>query len=139
VNSSPPKPEVILTNFFAEPTVLLLPIPSRDFAGPEKLVSCLVYIDQLQISWFCKEIREDNFRFWWRRVHEDTSQGLYMSEIEIFFFTARILRNQRMQNQLFCLCRLPAVILLDLKNLSRVLYILINCKLLISRGILYYI
>jgi hypothetical protein len=21
-------------------------------------------------SWFCKEIREDNFRFWWRRVHE---------------------------------------------------------------------
>ena len=24
---------------------------------------------------FCKEIREDNFRFWWRRVHEDASQG----------------------------------------------------------------
>jgi hypothetical protein len=30
VNSPPPKPEVILTNFFAEPTVLLLvPITSR--------------------------------------------------------------------------------------------------------------
>jgi hypothetical protein len=29
VNSSPPKPEVILTNFFAEPTVLLVPITSR--------------------------------------------------------------------------------------------------------------
>jgi hypothetical protein len=27
----PPKPEVILTNFFAEPTVLLVPIISRDY------------------------------------------------------------------------------------------------------------
>jgi hypothetical protein len=32
VNSPPPKPEVILTNFFAEPTVLLVPITSRDSA-----------------------------------------------------------------------------------------------------------
>ena len=38
-----------------------------------------------QNSWFCKEIREDNFRFWWRRVHEDASQGMYMSKIESFF------------------------------------------------------
>jgi hypothetical protein len=30
VNSPPPKPEVILTNFFAEPTVLLVRITSRD-------------------------------------------------------------------------------------------------------------
>jgi hypothetical protein len=30
VNSPPPKPEVIITNFFAEPTVLLVPITSRD-------------------------------------------------------------------------------------------------------------
>ena len=44
-----------------------------------------------QNSRFCKEIREDNFRFWWRRVHEDASQGMYMSNIEICFFTARIL------------------------------------------------
>ena len=29
-----------------------------------------------QNRWFCKEIREDNFRFWWRRVHEDASQGM---------------------------------------------------------------
>jgi hypothetical protein len=29
VNSPPPKPEVILTNFFAEPTVLLVPITNR--------------------------------------------------------------------------------------------------------------
>jgi hypothetical protein len=29
VNSPPPKPEVILTNFFTEPTVLLVPITSR--------------------------------------------------------------------------------------------------------------
>ena len=49
-----------------------------------------------QNSWFCKEIREDNFRVWWRRVHEDASQGMYMSKIEILFFTARILQNQRM-------------------------------------------
>ena len=49
-----------------------------------------------QNSRFCKEICEDNFRFWWRRVHEDASQGMYMSKIEIFFFTAWILHNQRM-------------------------------------------
>ena len=49
-----------------------------------------------QNSWFCKEIREDNFRFWWRRVHEDASQRMYMSKIEISFFTARILQNRRM-------------------------------------------
>ena len=41
-----------------------------------------------QNSWFCKENREDNFRFWWRRVHKDASQGMYMSKIEICFFTA---------------------------------------------------
>jgi len=29
VNYPPPKPEVILMNFFAEPTVLLVPITSR--------------------------------------------------------------------------------------------------------------
>ena len=29
MNSPPPKPEAILTNFFAEPTVLLVPITSR--------------------------------------------------------------------------------------------------------------
>jgi hypothetical protein len=32
VNSPPPKPEVILANFFAEPTVLLVPITSRAYA-----------------------------------------------------------------------------------------------------------
>jgi hypothetical protein len=32
VNSPPPKPKVILTNFFAEPTVLLVPITSRDIS-----------------------------------------------------------------------------------------------------------
>ena len=47
-----------------------------------------------QNSWFCKEIREDNFRFWWRRVHEDASQGMYMSKIEIFFFTAHIAKSE---------------------------------------------
>ena len=53
-----------------------------------------------QNSWFCKEIREDNFRFWLRRVHEDALQGMYMSKIEIFIFTARILQNQRMLSRL---------------------------------------
>jgi hypothetical protein len=38
-----------------------------------------------QNSWFCKEIRVDSFRCWWRRVHEDASQSMYMSKIEIFF------------------------------------------------------
>jgi hypothetical protein len=33
VNSLPPKPEVILTNFFAEPTVLLVPITSRVYVS----------------------------------------------------------------------------------------------------------
>jgi hypothetical protein len=47
-------------------------------------------------SRFCQEIREDNFRFWWRRVHVNASHGMYMSKIEICFFTARILQNQRM-------------------------------------------
>jgi hypothetical protein len=37
VNSPPPKPEVILTNFFAEPTVLLVPITSRDIRRNESL------------------------------------------------------------------------------------------------------
>jgi hypothetical protein len=39
-------------------------------------------------------IFEDNFRFWWRRVHEGASQGMYMSKIEICFITARILQNK---------------------------------------------
>jgi hypothetical protein len=57
--------------------------------GQPKLYNlCLIFLS-------C-EIREDNFRFWWRRVHEDASQGMYMSKIEICFFTARILQNQRM-------------------------------------------
>jgi hypothetical protein len=38
VNSPPSKPEVILTNFFAEPTVLLVPITSRDEASYENLL-----------------------------------------------------------------------------------------------------
>ena len=34
----PPKPEVILTNFFVEPTVLLVPITSR-----AKAMGCIFY------------------------------------------------------------------------------------------------
>jgi hypothetical protein len=32
----------------------------------------------------------------YQRGNEDASQGMYMSKIKIFFFTARILQNQRM-------------------------------------------
>ena len=46
-----------------------------------------------QNSRFYTEIREDNFRFWWRRVHEDASQGMYMSTIEISFSTTWILKK----------------------------------------------
>jgi hypothetical protein len=35
VNSPPPKPEVILTNFFAEPNVLLVPITSPHNNGED--------------------------------------------------------------------------------------------------------
>ena len=38
-----------------------------------------------QNSWFCKEIREDNFRFWWRRVHEDASQGMFLTKMQVKF------------------------------------------------------
>jgi hypothetical protein len=41
LNSPPPKPEVILTNFFAEPTVLLVPITSRDYVD---LISKCFYL-----------------------------------------------------------------------------------------------
>ena len=37
MNYSPPKPEVILTNFFAEPTVLLVPITSRALGVEQNL------------------------------------------------------------------------------------------------------
>jgi hypothetical protein len=40
VNSPPPKPEVILTNFFAEPTVLLVPITSRVYAIYKYIFLC---------------------------------------------------------------------------------------------------
>ena len=65
-----------------------------------------------QNSRFCKELREDNFRFWWRRVHEDASQGMYMSKIEICFFTARILNIAKSENAMLWrkLSRLEACI-----------------------------
>jgi hypothetical protein len=44
----PPKPEVILTNFFAEPTVLLVRITSRDLLILEFNFCCLCKIDQVQ-------------------------------------------------------------------------------------------
>jgi hypothetical protein len=68
------------------PAILRHPVRNIDTAGNR----------HKQNSRFCKEIREDNFRFWWRGVPEDASQGMYMSKIEICFFTARILQNQRM-------------------------------------------
>jgi hypothetical protein len=48
VNSPPPKPEVILTNFFAEPTVLLVPITSRDILKIAELDCCQIIILRLK-------------------------------------------------------------------------------------------
>jgi hypothetical protein len=45
VNSPPPKPEVILTNFFAEPTVLLVPITSRVEVIPGISDHEIVYVE----------------------------------------------------------------------------------------------
>jgi hypothetical protein len=47
LNSPPPKPEVILTNFFAEPTVLLVPITSR--AGNISLLDPILITDSIQV------------------------------------------------------------------------------------------
>jgi hypothetical protein len=44
-----------------------------------------------QNSRFCNEIREDNFRFWWRRVHKDASQGMY---IEYWKFNLHLCQEQ---------------------------------------------
>jgi hypothetical protein len=44
VNSLPPKPEVILMNFFAEPTVLLVRITSRAGIYLRMLVSNMISI-----------------------------------------------------------------------------------------------
>jgi len=65
---------------------------NRKFVDLSDKISCYTAGNwHKQNNRFCKEICEDNFRFWWRRVPEDASQGMYMSKIEIFFFTARIL------------------------------------------------
>jgi hypothetical protein len=53
VNSPPPKPEVILTNFFAEPTVLLVPITShvREQAYfPRKSLSKYLITDKIDFN-----------------------------------------------------------------------------------------
>jgi hypothetical protein len=48
VNSPPSKPEVILTNFFAEPTVLLVQITSRDYGNDR--IQCVTDIFSSFIS-----------------------------------------------------------------------------------------
>jgi hypothetical protein len=48
VNSPPPKPEVILTNFFAEPTVLLVAITSR--VNVKYKQNFIILIDILKIA-----------------------------------------------------------------------------------------
>jgi hypothetical protein len=47
-----------------------------------------------QNSRFCKEIREDNFRFWWRRVHEDASKGVYVKNWNLFFYCSNIAKSE---------------------------------------------
>ena len=51
MNSPPPKPEVILTDFFAEPTVLLVPITSRDNTSIQiKVKEQLVLIKDVDVN-----------------------------------------------------------------------------------------
>jgi hypothetical protein len=50
-----------------------------------------------QNSWFCKEIRENNFRFWWRRVHEDASQGtvyVHVKNWNFLFYCSNIAKSE---------------------------------------------
>jgi hypothetical protein len=67
LNSPPPKPEVILTNFFAEPTVLLVPITSRDNIKREiltnsyedgrlKMIDIKLFCQALKMTWIKKYI-----------------------------------------------------------------------------------
>jgi hypothetical protein len=58
VNSPPPKPEVILTNFFAEPTVLLVPITSREIQVIYFVVTGMQYKTKVTIHtmYFMTEI-----------------------------------------------------------------------------------
>jgi hypothetical protein len=50
VNSPPPQPEVILTNFFAEPTVLLVPITSREFTGFGFVYQCRSVLENIKFT-----------------------------------------------------------------------------------------
>jgi hypothetical protein len=50
VNSPPPKPEVIFTNFFAEPTVLLVPITSREYVKSLNHEDVAFYIEKLTVD-----------------------------------------------------------------------------------------
>jgi hypothetical protein len=59
------------------------PLDPKNFR-PITILSCLVIMSFLGRS----SLDE--------RKPIDASQGMYMSKIEIFFFTARILQNQRM-------------------------------------------
>ena len=78
VNSPPPKPEVILTNFFAEPIVLLVPITSRAYTRAQALVSYDTIIvfcwGQCKFLWTLKTIFTEAFRLRWiliSKVHKN--------------------------------------------------------------------
>ena len=48
-----------------------------------------------QNSRFCKEIREDNFRFWWRRVHEDASaRYVHVKNWNLLFYCSNIAKSE---------------------------------------------
>ena len=49
-----------------------------------------------QNSWFCKEIREDNFRFWWRRVHSRRRLARYVhvKNWNFLFYCSNIAKSE---------------------------------------------
>ena len=75
MNSPPPKPEVILTNFFAEPTVLLVPITSRGSA---------VYKKRMTHNKFLKDKRNKNWEAY--RKQRNLVTKLKKQSIRAYFY-----------------------------------------------------
>ena len=75
VNSPPPKPEVILTNFFTEPTVLLVPITSRD-----NLIS-------FQLKGYVPKFKKKNILY---RSFKDFNHEIFLNDLQSVNFENQI-------------------------------------------------
>ena len=47
-----------------------------------------------QNSWFCKEIREDNFRFWWRRFTRRFARYVHVKNWNFLFYCSNIAKSE---------------------------------------------